>query len=155
LARWKREALEAPEAAKRVAALEALDQKQQYKKGGALQPVVEAALRDAEPEVREMALGMLVGTVPEKQALVNQLATVAQTDASPALRIDALMTLAATRDSAVTGHLQQALEDPDPQVSATAKQLLEFVSQRSGAATGSSGNAQGKSTAQPDASSQQ
>jgi hypothetical protein len=81
-----------------------------------------------------MALGMLPSAVPEKQALVSQLAAVALTDASPALRIDALMTLAATRDPAVEGHLHQALQDPDPQVSAMAQQLLEFTARRSGTA---------------------
>lgn len=152
LARWKREAVEAPEAAKRAAALTELDSKARYKKGGGLQSVVTAALKDAEPEVREIALGMLPSTVSESQALVTQLAAVAHTDASPALRIDALMTLAGTRDPAVVQHLHQALQDPDQQVSATAKQLLEFVTQRAGTAGGRPENS--KPVAQPDKSPQ-
>ena len=125
LAQLKRDALEAPDAKTRVAALEALAEQQ--KEGDNLATVVVPALRDAAPEVRREALRMLDTVVPAEQGLVNYIAEMAQTDASPQLRATALGYLAQIQGSETQSYLQQALQDPDPTVSERAEQLLDFI----------------------------
>jgi hypothetical protein len=123
----KRDALEAPDAETRVAALVALASRQHEVDD--LEAVVESAMRDAAPQVREVALGMLSITAEGPEALFNHIAAVARQDASPELRLNALTFLVTTQHEAVERHLQQALQDPDPTVRSMAQQLLDFVAQ--------------------------
>jgi hypothetical protein len=82
-----------------------------------------SGLRDQDPKVREAILeklGQTGQTVP-----VEPLAEMALTDASPALRMDALELLAEKGGDAALDSLKQALQDPDPGVRGLAQGLLD------------------------------
>jgi hypothetical protein len=128
IAQLKRDALEAPHADAREAALEALADR--YDEVDDLAAVVVSALRDATPQVRSMALSILPTVmIVAGEQVSNYIVEVAQKDPDPDLRASALGYLLTTRDAALKDHLQQALQDPDTRVSTMAQRLLEFTAQ--------------------------
>jgi type II secretory pathway component GspD/PulD (secretin) len=129
LAQLKRDALEAPDAKARIAALDEIAKQQKADEDVAT--VVVTALQDTAPEVRRKALFTLPNVVPAamEKELDNYIAEVAQTDASPTVRATALMYLASTQATGMQDYLQQALQDPDQLVRQRAQQLLDAMAE--------------------------
>ena len=121
LEKLQHEVLEAPDADKRVAALNTLvDQS-----GGlaALANVIPSALRDGAPEVRETALSVMVRM--EGEMPVESLIDMARTDMQPNLRAHALTLLTVIDKDISLSHVKLSLKDTSPQVSHVARYLLK------------------------------
>jgi HEAT repeat protein len=121
LEKLQHEVLEAPDAAKRITALEALADRP----GGlaALANVVPAALRDGDSEVRETALSVMARM--EGEMPVKSLIDMAHTDPEPNLRAHALTLLTVIDKDIALRHVKLALQDTAPHVSHVAMHLLQ------------------------------
>lgn len=119
------EVVQAPEPAKRIAALKTLGDDLQQENTKIL-PTVTSALKDKDPEVRKAALhfvgtrGMAVSDETLRDLAVN--------DPNRDIRIRVLDELVDRSDAdAAVEYLKQALRDPDPSVQAQAQRMLNRV----------------------------
>ncbi len=116
-----REASEVSDPKERMAALKTLVEGDEEK----VMPTIISALRDGDPQVREVALEMLEEA--DEPVPIEPLVKVALTDSSSQIRMNALELLVDTDEKAALEPLKQALRDPDPQISNLAQELLEDV----------------------------
>ena len=89
---------------------------------------VDMAIQDPDPEVREVALAILEDELvddPNNEALIERLANIALTDPDPELRMGALGLIADTNPEAALPILELAQNDPNPQVSEFALELIQ------------------------------
>jgi hypothetical protein len=114
-----KEISEAPDASSRIIALKEL-----YDWGGEPKalPVIVAALRDDDPNVRKVALDLIEDA---DNPPVEPIAKVALNDPSPQLRINALEILVDTYEGVAGSYLKKASNDSDPNVRKVAQKLLK------------------------------
>ncbi len=115
------DAYSAPEPLDRMRALAMLGRRMEESE--AVLPTLLDALQDEHDDVRKEALGLLSQT--ETPAVIEAMSRVALTDVSPRLRLSALSLLAKTRGPIARRTLEQALQDPEPQIQARLQALLE------------------------------
>jgi hypothetical protein len=116
------QALDALDPETRVAALQAATL-QALKNDEGIVPTLVQALRDEVPQVREAALWLL-GSIENEEMPYEAITQIALTDPSARLRAVALGRLDATDAELAQETLQQALQDPDPEIRTMAEQLL-------------------------------
>lgn len=131
LAELMTEALQAEQPDARVDALQALVNRQQE---GDVWPTIVAALGDQDPIVRRVALVLLEQA--QASIPVEPLARMALADPDAELRMEALRHLVEAQGEGALTYLQQAVQDPDPRVSAQARNLLEETLAGPGAGAG-------------------
>jgi hypothetical protein len=114
-----KEVSEAPDAFSRIIALKELSD---WGGDPKALPVIVAALRDDDPNVRKVALDLIEDS---DNPPVEPIANVALNDPSPQLRISALELLADTNEEAAGSYLKRASNDSDPKVKKLAQELLK------------------------------